>query len=153
MKLLLISLACISIGLFAEDVEPMHDHSKMKKMNSKHHSMSHTLAPIRIMGSMHHSGFMFSIKQGLMKMHGNIFDGKDISNSKILDMPNPLGNMPANLSVVPQNMDMKMTMIDVMYAPSSNLTFMAMATYASSCLLYTSPSPRDATLSRMPSSA
>ena len=28
-----------------------------------------------------------------------------------------------------------------------------MATFFSSCLLYTSPSPRDATLSRMPSSA
>ena len=141
MKLLLISLACISIGLFAEDGEPMHDHSKMKKMNSKHHSMSHTLAPIGIMGSMHHSGFMFSIKQGLMKMHGNIFDGKNISNSKILEMPNPLGNMPANLSVVPQNMDMKMTMIDVMYAPSNNLTFMAMATYASRDMQLNSYSP------------
>ena len=141
MKFLLISLACISIGLFAEDGEPMHDHSKMKKMNSKHHSMSHTLAPIGIMGSMHHSGFMLSIKQGLMKMNGNIFDGKNISNSKILEMPNPLGNMPANLSVVPQNMDMKMTMIDAMYAPSNNLTFMAMATYVSRDMQLNSYSP------------
>jgi hypothetical protein len=58
-----------------------------------------------------------------MKMNGNIFDGKNISNSEILEMPNPLGNMPANLSVIPQNMDMKMTMVDVMYAPSNNLTF------------------------------
>jgi hypothetical protein len=49
------------------------------------------------MGSMHHSGFMISLKQGLMKMNGNIFDGKNISNSEILEMPNPLGNMPANL--------------------------------------------------------
>ena len=141
MKLLLISLACISIGLFAEDGEPMHDHSKMEKMNSKHHSMSHTSAPIGIMGGMHHGGFMFSIKQGLMKMNGNIFDGKNISNSKILEMPNPLGNMPANLSVVPQNMDMKMTMIDVMYAPSNNLTFMAMATYVSRDMQLNSYSP------------
>ena len=31
--------------------------------------------------------------------------------------------------------------------------FVAAATKSSSCLLYTSPSPRDATLSRMPSSA
>ena len=64
-------------------------------------------------------------------MNGNIFDGKNISNSKILEMPNPLGNMPTNLSVIPQSMDMKMTMIDAMYAPSNNLTFMVMATYAS----------------------
>ena len=65
----------------------MHDHSKMEKMHSKHHSMSHTSAPIGVMGSMHHSGFMISLKQGLMKMNGNIFDGKNISNSKILAMP------------------------------------------------------------------
>ena len=141
MKILLISLACFSIGLFAQEGESMHDHSKMEKMSSKHHSMSHTSAPIGIMGGMHHSGFMLSIKQGLMKMNGNILDGKNISNSKILEMPNPLGSMPANLSVIPQNMDMKMTMIDAMYAPSNNLTFMVMATYASRDMKLNSYSP------------
>jgi len=131
MKFLFILLACFSIGLFAQEAEPMHDHSKMEKMSSKHHSMRHISAPIGIMGSMHHKGFMLSIKHGFMKMNGNILDGKNIGNSKILKMPNPLGNMPANLSIIPQNMDMKMTMIDAMYAPSNNLTFMVMATYAS----------------------
>jgi len=141
MKIILISLACFSFSLFAQEGKPMHDHSKMEKMHSKHHSMSHTSAPIGVMGSMHHSGFMISLKQGLMKMNGNIFDGKNISNSEILEMPNPLGNMPANLSVIPQNMDMKMTMVDVMYAPSNNLTFMGMATYASRDMQLNSYSP------------
>ena len=141
MKSLLTPLACFSIGLLAQEGKPMHDHSKMEKMSSKHHSMSHTSAPIGVMGSMHHSGFMLSIKHGLMKMNGNILDGKNISTSKILEMPNPLGNMPANLSVIPQNMDMKMTMIDAMYAPSNNLTFMVMATYASRDMQLNSYSP------------
>ena len=124
-------MALCSISLFSQEGKPMHDHSKMEKMSSEHHSMNHSSAPIGIMGSMHHSGFMLSIKHGLMKMNGNILEGKNISNSKILERPNPLGNMPPKLSVIPQNMDMKMTMIDVMFAPSNNLTFMAMATYVS----------------------
>ena len=131
MKFLLISFSLLSIGLFSQESKPMHDHSKMENMSSKHHSMSHTTAPIGVMGSMHHKGFMLSIKHGFMKMNGNILDGKNIDNSKILETPNPLGNMPANLSIIPQNMDMKMTMIDAMYTPSNNLTFMLMATYSS----------------------
>ena len=141
MKFISILLACFSIVLFAQEEESMHDHSKMETMSSKHHSMNHSPAPIGIMGSMHHGGFMLSIKHGLMKMNGNILDGKNISNSKILEMPNPLGSMPANLSVIPKNMDMKMTMIDAMYAPSNNFTFMAMATYVSRDMQLNSYSP------------
>ena len=76
-----------------------------------------------------------------MKMDGNILDGKNISNSEILGMRNPLSNMPANLSIVPKNMDMKMTMIDAMYAPSNNFTFMLMATYVSKDMNLSSYSP------------
>ena len=56
-------------------------------------------------------------------------------------MRNPLSNMPANLSIVPKNMDMKMTMIDAMYAPSNNFTFMLMATYVSKDMNLISYSP------------
>ena len=42
-----------------------------------------------------------------------------------------MGNMPANLSVIPEDMDMQMTMIDVMYAPTKDLTLMMMGTYVS----------------------
>ena len=69
---------------------------------------------------------MISVRQGYMDMSGNLLDGKSISNSQILAMPNPLGDMPANLSVVPTEMDMKMTMIGAMYAPSDRVTLMAM---------------------------
>ena len=39
--------------------------------------------------------------------------------------------MPANLSVVPKEMNMQMTMLGGMYSPSSNITLMAMAMYMS----------------------
>ena len=86
------------------------------------------------MGNMHHEGFMFSIKHGLMKMNHNISNGNDISNSKILEMP-------TKLSVIPENMDMKMTMVEGMYAPSNNLTLMVMGTYLSKEMKLSTYSP------------
>ena len=136
----------LSIFLFAEGDSSehdhsMHDHSKMKKMDSSNHSMNHGSIPIGIIATMHHRGFMLTIKEGLMKMNGNILGGKNISNTEILSITNPLGNMPANLSIVPKIMDMKMTMIDAMYAPSDNLTFMLMANYVSKDMKLSSYSP------------
>ena len=97
-------------GDSSEHDHSTHDHSAMTEMDSSHHSMSHGFIPIGIMGNMHHKGFMLSIKHGRMKMDGNILDGKNISDSEILGMRNPLSNMPVNLSIVPKNMEMKMTM-------------------------------------------
>ena len=85
-------------------------------------------APIGVMADHYHKKgeSMISVRQGYMDMSGNLLDGKSISNSQILAMPNPLGDMPENLSVVPTEMDMKMTMIGAMYAPSDRVTLMAM---------------------------
>jgi hypothetical protein len=85
-------------------------------------------APIGVMADHYHKKgeSMISVRQGYMDMSGNLLDGNSISNSQILAMPNPLGDMPANLSVVPTEMDMKMTMIGAMYAPSDRVTLMAM---------------------------
>lgn len=86
-------------------------------------------APIGVMADHYHKEgeSMISVRQGYMAMSGNSLNGNSISNSDILAMPNPLGNMPANLSVVPTDMDMQMTMIGAMYAPSDKVTLMAMA--------------------------
>ena len=111
-----------------------HDEHMMdKEHDSDHaeHMMMHGPYPVGVMGNLHHEGFMFSIKHGQMAMEGNIFDGDNISTADILKMPNPLGNMPSNLSVVPECMDMRMTMIDGMYAYSNNVTFMLMGTFIS----------------------
>ena len=42
---------------------------------------------------------------------------------------------------------------DVLYHPGSDGTLRAVSTLTGACLLYTSPSPRDLSTSRMPSSA
>ena len=111
-----------------------HDEHMMHKehdMDHADHMMMHDPYPVGVMGSLHHEGFMFSIKHGRMTMEGNILDGDNIATADILQMPNPLGNMPANLSVVPECMDMSMTMVEGMYAYSKNITFMLMGTFMS----------------------
>ena len=111
-----------------------HDEHMMHKehdMDHADHMMMHDPYPVGVMGSLHHEGFMFSIKHGRMTMDGNILDGDNIATADILQMPNPLGSMPANLSVVPECMDMSMTMVEGMYAYSKNITFMLMGTFMS----------------------
>ena len=111
-----------------------HDEHMMHEehdMDHADHMMMHGPYPVGVMGSLHHEGFMFSVKHGRMTMEGNILDGDNITTADILQMPNPLGSMPANLSVVPECMDMSMTMVEGMYAYSKNITFMLMGTFMS----------------------
>ena len=56
---------------------------------------------------------------------------RDIREQAIINLPNTVSNMPANLSVVPKEMNMQMTMLGGMYSPSDNITLMAMAMYMS----------------------
>ena len=62
-------------------------------------------------------------------MKGNKLNGNDISEEDILNISNPLSNSPANLSIVPKDMSMRMLMIGGMYAPSDKLTIMTMAMF------------------------
>ena len=129
MKNFLVITLLISWSVFSDD-ETMHkDHESMQMMDHMNHSEQHSFAPVGTTGNMHHMGWMVSLKQGLMNMKGNILDGESISNADVLQLPNPMGNVPANLSVIPEEMDMRMTMIDVMYAPNKDLTLMMMGTY------------------------
>ena len=131
MKNFLIIALLISWSVFSDD-ETMHkDHESMQMMDHMHHSAQHSSTPVGTTGNMHHMGWMISVKQGLMNMSGNILDGDSISNADILLLPNSMGDMPPNLSVIPEEMDMRMTMIDVMYAPTKDLTLMVMGTYVS----------------------
>ena len=102
---------------------------EMMKNHNSHHTMPYGNAPIGLMAGMHHEGFMLSIKQSQMDMEDNILDGNHISYSEILSLPNTNGSQPKNLSVVPIDMKMQMTMISLMYAKSEKINFMAMATY------------------------
>ena len=85
-------------------------------------------APIMVMGDhMHKAGeYMISLRHMDMSMKGNL-NGRDaIADSAILNIANSHGT-PAQLRVVPQKMDMKMTMLGAMYAPSDTVTLMLMA--------------------------
>ena len=129
MKNFLVITLLISWSVFSDD-ETMHkEHESMQMMDHMHNSEQHSFAPVGTTGNMHYMGWMVSVKQGLMNMKGNILDGESISNADVLQLPNPMGNVPANLSVIPEEMDMRMTMINVMYAPNKDLTLMMMGTY------------------------
>ena len=137
MKKLFVLIIVFAHLIFSDD-EPMHEHHEhhehhdsMETMDHSHHSSQHNPAPIGVAGNMHHMGWMFAIKQGSMTMKGNILDGESISDSEILLRPNEVNSMPNNLSVIPKKMDMEMTMIEAMYAPSKDLTLMIMATQLS----------------------
>ena len=92
-----------------------------------------THSPISIMGDhMHKSGeFMISLRRMNMNMKGNLNSTKSLTDADIINLPNPykMGSMPAKLSVVPQKMDMQMTMLGLMFAPSDKVTIMSMAMF------------------------
>ena len=85
-------------------------------------------APIIVMGDhMHAAGeYMLSVRQMTMSMRGNIRGRKNIADTAILDLANQHGS-PPQLRVVPQHMDMKMTMLGAMYARSDTVTLVLMA--------------------------
>ena len=85
-------------------------------------------APIMVMGDhMHKAGeYMMSLRQMNMRMKGNINGTNKLNDAQVLGQPNDNAMMPANLRVVPQEMDMKMTMLGAMYAPNNAVTLLAM---------------------------
>ena len=130
-----------SVSIYSNDMEHQHDmpmsemeHHDMNEssMNHEMHNAAH-LVPIGIMGGeVHMKGhFMMSIKQMRMRMEGNSNDDKSLSDSEIINLPNPytMMNMPSKLSVVPQEMEMNMTMIGGMYGVSDRQTLMFMGMY------------------------
>lgn len=84
-------------------------------------------APIMVMGDHRHKAgeFMVSLRHMSMKMSGNIKGTDELNDAEVLAEHNEHGS-PPNLRVVPQDMDMDMTMLGAMYAPSDKLTLLAM---------------------------
>ena len=134
----------MSMNLSSNEMEHQHgseDHSMMD------HSMDHSShqAPIGVMGGqVHKKGhFMLSIRQMSMSMKGNSNDGNSLTDSEIINLSNPypMMNMPAKLSVVPQEMDMDMTMIGGMYGLTDRQTLMVMAMYTEKDMTLSTYSP------------
>ena len=90
-------------------------------------------APIGVMGDHYHNKgeWMFSIRHMVMNMRDNLKGSAKLSDEQIIEMPNPyaMDGMSTKLSVVPKDMDMKMTMLGVMYAPSDRITLMSMVMF------------------------
>ncbi len=88
-------------------------------------------APIGVMGDhMHKAGeWMLSYRYMEMEMDGNLNGDDSITPTEIVNtLANPFAG-PANVRVVPINMTTKMHMIGLMYAPTDNLTLMAMVNH------------------------
>ena len=88
-------------------------------------------APIGVVGDHYHKkgDLMVSVRYMQMFMKGNLYETQGLSDQEVLEIPNPysMGEMSSKLSVVPQNMTMRMTMLGAMYAPSNTFTLMGMA--------------------------
>ena len=89
------------------------------------HAGHATPAPIGVMGDhLHPQGdWMVSYRYMHMDMEGSLEGSDHISNERIIS---PTGE---NFLVTPTEMTMDMHMLGVMYAPTGNLTLMAMAPY------------------------
>lgn len=92
-------------------------------------------APIGIMGDhLHKTGeWMFSYRFMNMSMQGNLQGDNDIDDATLVTtVPNSFAGMPMmppTLRVAPNDMSTDMHMLGVMYAPTDNLTLMAMLNY------------------------
>lgn len=92
-------------------------------------------APIGVMGDhLHKKGeFMLSARYMYMDMSGNRIGTNSTTPEQIVTtVPNSFAGMPGQpptLRIVPTQMDMHMVMIGAMYAPTDNITLMAMGMY------------------------
>ena len=127
-------IAFAPVAAYAEDMEPgrnfaiagHHDHGVTRADGH---------APIGVMGDhMHKKGeWMLSYRYMHMNMEGNRIGDDSVSPQQIVaTVPNRFGPpmlTPPTLRVVPTRMEMDMHMFGAMYAPTDNLTLMAMVNY------------------------
>jgi hypothetical protein len=99
--------------------------------NSHTDLLAITHAPIGVMGDhLHKKGeFMLSYRFMNMQMSGNVQGSDNLSNDDIVTtIANP-NAPPATVRVVPQDMTSNMHMMGFMYAPTNDITLMAMINY------------------------
>jgi hypothetical protein len=122
--LLAVSIANILPSVAFADIE-----------HQQHTLTPETHAPIGVMGDhMHNAGeFMFSYRLMMMEMSGLIQGSDNVSSDHVATtVANPYANPPMSpptVRVVPQDMTRLMHMIGFMYAPTDDLTLMAMVNY------------------------
>lgn len=92
-------------------------------INAEEHCHLHaSAAPVSVMGNHTHAkgDLMVSYRYAYMSMDGMAAGRNDISSSEVFSN---------NYTVAPTYMDMRMHMLGMMYAPTDQLTLMAMAAY------------------------
>ena len=94
-------------------------------------SQAITHAPLGVMGDhLHKKGeFMLSYRFMNMQMSGNVQGSSDLSNDNIVTTVTNPNAPPATVRVVPQDMTTQMHMLGFMYAPTKDITLMAMINY------------------------
>ena len=112
----------VTLGFASLTLQVQADDNRLKIAAPEKH------APIMVMGDhTHKTGeYMVSFRHMDMSMEGNLSGTDYIADGAILDIANSHGG-PGQLRVVPQKMDIKMTMLGAMYAPSDRVTFTLMA--------------------------
>jgi len=125
----LLALTCLLTFSYASSADSNpNTTSKMVPLADGH-------APNLVMGDHTHSRgeWMLSYKYMRMEMKGNKINSNNISPETITTrIPNrffSLPGQPPTLRVVPTEMSMDMHMFGLMYAPSNQLTLMAMSNY------------------------
>ena len=128
MKLLRLLLMCFVCNVHAD-------------LKSDARAIDH--APMGVSGDHYHKKgeSMISVRHGHMAMGEALFKGETISLSDVLAMPNPQKDSPVNLSVIPTDMTMKMTMIGGMYAPTDRVTLMIMGMFVAKEMQLTTYQP------------
>lgn len=93
--------------------------------------LADTHAPIGVMGDHRHKQgeWMMSYRFMRMSMKGNLRGSSDISAKEIINSLNNPFPGPEKVRVVPTRMTSDMHMLGLMYAPSDQLTLMAMFNY------------------------
>tara|TARA_E500000178_G_scaffold350083_1_gene408285 strand:- start:635 stop:934 length:300 start_codon:yes stop_codon:yes gene_type:complete len=81
-------------------------------------------APIGVMFDHYHKKgeWMISARQSHIEMSGNIFNGNAISAANVMLMPNSLSSQLATHPIVPEKINMKMTMMGLMFTPTNKIT-------------------------------
>ncbi len=141
-KACLMGSTILTISAFsahAEDIHANHDGHTLSVGTTDHsqhkghagHIHPEALAPISVMGDHTHDKgeWMVSYRYSRMHMDGNRQGTNDISPEEIVSTVSNPNAPPANLRVVPTQMDMDMHMFGAMYGVTDKLTLMGMAMY------------------------
>ena len=102
-----------------------------KNLNADEIQFADSHGPITVMGDHLHkkNELMFSLRFSKMNMDGMLSGNNDISVNSVMSAPNGASDGSGTYMNSPISMKMNMFMFGAMYAPTDNLTLMAMSSF------------------------